>query len=116
MDITIAFRKGSKHAPDFVEIVIAGIQRANRLPRQFARAAVRGLGAEQVYQSFLTATGFRPTSAPSGVRMALYGPATAAGQFLAKFHNPHEQPIEMQMSIQQALYLMNSGTITVRAQ
>jgi hypothetical protein len=93
-------------------------QRTSRLthasqkePRQFARAAVRGQSAEQIYQSFLTATGFRPTSAPSTGRMALYGPTTPAGHFLAKFYNPHEQPTEMQMSIQQALYLMNDPLI-----
>jgi hypothetical protein len=80
---------------------------ANQIqPHHFARAAVRGLAAEQVYQSFLTATGFRPTARPEA-KASPYGSRTPAEQFLARFHNPHEQPTEVQTSIQQALFLMN---------
>jgi hypothetical protein len=81
---------------------------SQRDPRHFARAAVRGLSPEQLYQSFLTATGFRPelARAPSGPDQG-YGRASTAGQFLAHFNDPNEEPIAAQTSIQQALFLMN---------
>jgi hypothetical protein len=77
-------------------------------PRHFARAAVRGLRPEQVYQSLLTATGFRPelASTPPGPDRG-FGRPSIAGQFLAHFNDPHEEPIAAQTSIQQALFLMN---------
>ena len=54
---------------------------SQREPRHFARAAVRGLSAEQIYQSFLTATGYRPNEAPAARGTAgPYGAPTAAGE------------------------------------
>jgi hypothetical protein len=90
-------------------------QRTSRLshdsqkdPRHFARAAVRGLRPEQVYQSLLTATGFRPelASPPLG-RDRAFGRPSVAAQFLAHFNDPHEEPLAAQTSIQQALFLLN---------
>jgi hypothetical protein len=98
-------------------------QRTSRLshasqkdPRQFARAMVRGLSAEQVYQSFLTATGYRPTARPpAGGSGSVYGPGpSGSGEILSRFNDPHEQPLEKQTSIQQALFLMN-GPLTEEA-
>jgi hypothetical protein len=73
-------------------------------PRQFARAVVRGLSAEQVYQSFLTATGYRSVPAAGSVP---YREPAPLEQLLARFSDAHEQPTEKQLSIQQALFLMN---------
>jgi hypothetical protein len=93
-------------------------QRTSRLtdpsqqdPRQFARAAVRGLSAEQVYHSFLTATGYRPAARPPAPGP---GPSSGAEEILTRFNDPHEQPVEKQTSIQQALFLMN-GPLTDEA-
>jgi hypothetical protein len=94
-------------------------QRTSRLshdsqkdPRHFARAAVRGLRPEQVYQSFLTATGFRPelASPPSGPDRGFGRPSVAA-RFLAHFNDPHEEPLAAQTSIQQALFLLNDRLV-----
>jgi hypothetical protein len=92
-------------------------QRTSRLthssqkdPHPFARAVVRGLSAEQVYHSFLTATGYRPAARRPAAN-PFSGPSPGAEELLARFHNPHEQPREMQTSIQQALFLMN-GPLT----
>jgi hypothetical protein len=69
-------------------------------PRRFARAASRALTPEQLYDSLVLATGYRPDAS---------GSSRAA--FLAPFDDPNSQPIEFQASIQQALMMMN-GTFT----
>ena len=71
-------------------------------PRLFARAAVRGLSPEQLFDSVIEATGHRAvgsTGAPGAV--------TPRAEFLAAFDDPHGQPAEFQATIQQALVLMN---------
>jgi hypothetical protein len=70
-------------------------------PRLFARAASRALTPEQLYDSLVLATGYRPDP----VR------ATA---FLAPFDDPNSQPVDYQASIQQALMMMN-GKFTEEA-
>jgi hypothetical protein len=82
----------------------AGIQTHPRQadPRLFARAAARALTAEQLYDSLLLATGYRP--APTGG-----GPARA--EFLTPFDDPDSQPADPQSSVQQALMMMNGKFI-----
>jgi hypothetical protein len=68
-------------------------------PRLFARAATRVLTAEQLYDSVLLATGYRP--APTG-------PAgTPRAEFLIPFDDPDSQSSDVQASVQQALMMMN---------
>ena len=69
-------------------------------PRWFARAAVRGLSAEQLYDSLLRATGFRDTGRGNSPR----------DQFLTRFA-PTGKPSEPETSIPQALALMNGRFI-----
>jgi hypothetical protein len=69
-------------------------------PRRFARAAGRGLSPEQLYDSLVLATGYRPEPAGGG------GPSPRA-TFLAPFDDPNSQPLDFQASIQQALMMMN---------
>jgi hypothetical protein len=68
-------------------------------PRLFARAATRALTAEQLYDSLLLATGYRPA------------PVNATGslrsEFLTPFDDPDSQPADFQSSVQQALMMMN---------
>jgi hypothetical protein len=68
-------------------------------PRLFARAATRALTAEQLYDSLVLATGYRPA------------PASTAGslrtEFLTPFDDPDSQPADFQASVQQALMMMN---------
>jgi len=70
-------------------------------PRLFARAASRALTPEQLYDSLVLATGYRPD------------PLRAAA-FLAPFDDPNSQPVDYQASIQQALMMMN-GKLTEEA-
>jgi hypothetical protein len=68
-------------------------------PRLFARAATRALTAEQLYDSLLLATGYRPPPADSA--------GAPRAEFLAPFDDPDSQPADFQSSAQQALMMMN---------
>jgi hypothetical protein len=80
-------------------------------PRLFARMHLRGLSAEQLFDSLAIATGYVETQ-PRG--MGFYGPANVRGEFLGKFANAADRPTEVQTSILQALALMN-GRVTAEA-
>jgi hypothetical protein len=111
-------RQFAAHAFDLKYLVraIAGSQTYQRTsrqthpgqkdPRLFARAAVRGLSPEQLFDSVLAATGYRPARAP-GTAADPFGTDTPQAEFLAPFDDPHGQPAEFQASIQQALVMMN---------
>jgi hypothetical protein len=71
-------------------------------PRLFARAAGRALTPEQLYDSLVLATGYRPGSGPGA------GPPARAA-FLAPFDDANGQPGDFQASIQQALMMMNGA-------
>jgi hypothetical protein len=75
-------------------------------PRLFARAAVRGLTAEQLYDSLAVVTG---KGAPLDRDPGRPAPFDGFGQradFVARFAG-RERPIDAQTSILQALHLMN---------
>jgi hypothetical protein len=76
--------------------------------RLFARAAVRGLSPEQLYDSVIVATGYRPKQ--NAASSPVYG-ETPQGEFLAAFDDPGDRPADVQVSIQQALVMMNSKFI-----
>jgi hypothetical protein len=73
-------------------------------PRLFARAAVRALTPEQLYDSLLLATGYRPERTNGQVD-------SPRAEFLALFADPNSQPADYQASIQQALMMMNGKFI-----
>src|SRR5262249_31728136 len=73
-------------------------------PRRFARAATRALTPEQLYDSLLLATGYRPD-------LAKRGAASPRAEFLAPFDDPDSQPADFQASVQQALMMMNGPFI-----
>jgi hypothetical protein len=68
-------------------------------PRLFARAATRPLTAEQLYDSLVLATGYRPEARRTA--------ASPRAGFLAPFDDPDSQPEDFQSSVQQALMMMN---------
>ena len=74
-------------------------------PRLFARAVVRGLSPEQLRDSVIVATGYRPKQ--SAESSPAYG-ETPQSEFLAAFDDPGDRPADVQVSIQQALVMMNS--------
>jgi hypothetical protein len=80
-------------------------------PRLFARARVRGLSAEQLYHSTLAALGHEGSLSTSKgqARGPLFSADSPQAKFFAQFHDPHAEPAEAHLSIQQALFLMNSA-------
>jgi hypothetical protein len=76
-------------------------------PRLFARMNLKGLSAEQVFDSLAVATGYSD-SILQGRRFNNFG--TTRGEFLTKFSTT-EKRIEQQTSILQALTLMNGKFI-----
>jgi hypothetical protein len=81
--------------------------------RLFARMPVRGLSAEQLFDSLIEATGYVVPAAGDEVRSFL--PTSPRAVFLAKFQAPSDNPTAVQTSIQQALYLMNGKLSTTAA-
>ncbi len=81
-------------------------------PRLFARAAVRGLTGEQLYDSVATATGYRDPNRQ--INPFVIGGNSPRGEFLEKFKAGAENPSDRQTSIVQALTLMN-GQLTTEA-
>jgi hypothetical protein len=92
----------------------AAYQRTSRLthpgqkePRLYARMNVKGLSAEQLFDSLVLATGYR--EAVPRVALPVFGfeKGSPRGQFLAAFGGGASRS-DMQTSILQALMLMNS--------
>ncbi len=83
-------------------------------PTLVARMPLRGLTPEQFFDSLVTATGFRDSgSSGNDLLSAITGGAKSArSQFLSKFGNQTERPTKAQMSILQALSLMNGKVIS----
>jgi Protein of unknown function (DUF1553)/Protein of unknown function (DUF1549) len=78
-------------------------------PRLFARMAVRGLSAEQLFDSLVEATGYRePPRDPLALR---YEIAPVRASFLNRFGSQAGKPTDVQTSILQALMLMNGKLI-----
>lgn len=85
----------------------AGADRSREDGRLFARAPVRGLSAEQVYDSLVEVTG----KAPRGPRRTGFAdPFGARGQFLARFSTP-DRPAKAQTPVLQALHVMNGPLV-----
>ena len=76
-------------------------------PRRFARMALRGLTAEQIYDSLAQATGYEE-AVPS--RGQARGMRTRAA-FLTQFANPGGKSTDFRLSILQALSLMNGKLV-----
>ena len=80
----------------------------------FAHMPLRGLTAEQLFDSLAMATGYRDSGGGDDLISGLLGGnRSARSEFLTKFA-PSERPIEAQTSILQALTLMN-GKVTADA-
>jgi hypothetical protein len=75
-------------------------------PRLFARMTVRGLTAEQLFDSLAEAIGYRLPQ-QKVVSAALKFPPDSRDRFLATFASRTEKAIDSQSSIQRALAMMN---------
>lgn len=78
--------------------------------KHFARALVRGMTPEQLFNSVAQATGYREASSPNALQ-DLYNTASLRNEFLQKFAASNEKPSESQTSILQALALMNGRLV-----
>ncbi|HEV8062488.1 MAG TPA: DUF1549 domain-containing protein, partial [Gemmataceae bacterium] len=76
----------------------------------FARMSLRGLSPEQLFDSLAVATECSETAPVDPNDSFFGGMQSPRAQFLAKFPN-QDQKIDYQMSILQALYLMNNDFI-----
>lgn len=79
-------------------------------PQLFARMPVRTLSAEQLFDSLVEATGYRPARAPAGMA-ALLGEGSARSQFVARFGGVNERTAEGESSILLALAMMNGDLV-----
>jgi hypothetical protein len=75
-------------------------------PRRFGRAAVRGLTAEQVYDSLAEVTGHSPQ--PNRRNQDFNG---RRAEFVARFATP-DRPTEAQTPVLQALHVMNGRLVS----
>jgi hypothetical protein len=80
-------------------------------PRFFARMSLRGLSAEQLFDSIAQATGYR---AGNNGNQRFFGNQGVRGRFLTQFASASDKATEVQTSILQALSMMN-GVVTATA-
>lgn len=79
-------------------------------PRLFARMPLRGLTAEQLFDSVAEAVGYQDVPGPGG-RNPFAGAGTPRGQFLSRFAGQSDKAVEAQTSILQSLALMNGRLV-----
>lgn len=82
-------------------------------PRLFARMVVRGLSAEQLFDSLAEATEYEDNSPPVMNRYSDPESLSPRQKFLARFAH-QDKPTEAPTSILQALYLMNGSFVAER--
>ncbi len=80
-----------------------------RDPRRFAAMPVRGLSAEQLFDSLALAVGYRDPAGEAGV--FVFGYNSPRATFLETFANQRDRPIEYHTSIIQAMALMNGQVV-----
>jgi hypothetical protein len=82
-------------------------------PALFSRMPLRGLTAEQLFDSLAMATGFRDAAGNGADLLSaiLGGNSSARAKFVTKFTNQTQRAKEAQTSILQALALMNGKVI-----
>jgi hypothetical protein len=81
-------------------------------PRRLGRMPLRGLSAEQLFDSIAQATGYREEM--NADPRSFFGNRGVRGRFLSQFANSSDKPTEVQTSILQALSMMN-GQLTAAA-
>jgi hypothetical protein len=82
-------------------------------PRLFARMSVKGLTAEQLYDSIVEATRYKEQGEVADPRAAAFGqPVGVRAEFINRFSNHSDKRTEFQTSILQALALMNGKFVS----
>jgi hypothetical protein len=83
-------------------------------PRLFARMRIRGLSAEQLFDSLAEATEYQDSGPTTANRLTDPENLSPRQKFLARFAH-QDKPTEAPTSILQALYLMNSPFVAERS-
>jgi hypothetical protein len=82
-------------------------------PRLFARMSIKGLTAEQLYDSIVEATRYKEQpEIPDPRNQGLIQPVGARAEFISRFSNRSDKRTEFQTSILQALALMNGKFVS----
>jgi hypothetical protein len=77
-------------------------------PSLFARMSLKGMTAEQLFDSLCQATGYRDGQRGAVMPQVVFpGQGSARAEFMAKFSNSVDKKTEVQKSILQALAMMN---------
>jgi hypothetical protein len=80
-------------------------------PRHFARMPLRSLTADQLFDSFVQATGFEEAGAAARRNFVGFNPNSSKTGFMNKFSDSGPNPTDYQPSILQALTLMNGQLV-----
>jgi hypothetical protein len=82
-------------------------------PTLFARMPLRAMTGEQLFDTLVMATGYRDDGSNGNdlITAITGGNKSARSEFLTKFANASERPTKVQMSILQALALMNGKVV-----
>jgi hypothetical protein len=80
--------------------------------RLFARMSLKGLTAEQLFDSIALATGYRDQGGFDPRLSGFQQPGTPRAEFVSRFANHSDKRTEFQTSILQALSLMNGKFVT----
>jgi hypothetical protein len=80
--------------------------------RLFARMAIKGLTAEQLYDSIALATGYRDGGGANQNGFVGFGAVGPRAEFVSRFTNHSDKRTEFQTSILQALSLMNGQFVS----
>jgi hypothetical protein len=82
-------------------------------PRLFARMSVKGLTAEQLFDSIVEATRYKEQpEVPDPRGQVFFQPIGARAEFVSRFSNRSDKRTEFQTSILQALTLMNGKFVS----
>jgi hypothetical protein len=89
------------------QLTSRGTQPGQADPRLFARMAVKGLSAEQLFDSLAQATGYQDGAPTNPYAAFQFGGNSPRTEFLTKFAQAGDKAQEAQTSILQSLALMN---------
>jgi hypothetical protein len=95
------------------QLTSAATHQPESLARElFARMPLRGLTAEQIFDSVAAATGYRDSGGGDDLLSSIFGNnRSARSEFLTRFANQPERATEAQTSILQSLSLMNGKVV-----
>src|SRR5262249_6585926 len=99
-------------ASDAYQRTSAVVETSDLNPRAFVRMNLKRLTPEQLFDSLAEATGFHEPPTPQNPRVPVPFRGGARGEFLSLFASGGASRTEVQLSIPQALLLMNGRFVS----